>query len=40
VQEQPLREVDPWLERFRRYWTPHLDALSTELARGRREQRL
>ena len=36
VSADPLREVDDWLERFRRYWTPHLAALETELARGRR----
>jgi DNA-binding transcriptional ArsR family regulator len=36
----PLRDVDAWLDRFRRYWTPHLDALATEVARGRRERRL
>src|SRR5580765_2785050 len=35
-----LRDVDAWLERFRRFWTPHLDALETELARGKRERRL
>jgi DNA-binding transcriptional ArsR family regulator len=35
-----LQDVDRWLDRFRRYWTPHLDALETELARGRRERRL
>jgi DNA-binding transcriptional ArsR family regulator len=40
VNSEPLREVDAWLDRFRRYWTPHLDALATELARGRRERRL
>ncbi|GLY79011.1 ArsR/SmtB family transcription factor [Actinoallomurus iriomotensis] len=39
VDSAPLREVDEWLDRFRRYWTPHLDALATELARGRRERR-
>jgi DNA-binding transcriptional ArsR family regulator len=39
VNSSPLREVDEWLDRFRRYWTPHLDALETELARGRRERR-
>lgn len=39
VESAPLREVDAWLERFRSFWTPHLDALSTELARGRREER-
>ena len=35
----PLREVDAWLDQFRRFWTPHLDALATELARGKRERR-
>jgi DNA-binding transcriptional ArsR family regulator len=35
-----LRDVEAWLERFRRFWTPHLDALETELARGKRERRL
>jgi DNA-binding transcriptional ArsR family regulator len=39
VNSSPLREVDEWLDRFRRYWTPHLDALATELARGKRERR-
>jgi DNA-binding transcriptional ArsR family regulator len=32
-----LHDVDVWLNRFRSFWTPHLDALQTELARGRRE---
>ena len=40
VNSESLQRVDQWLERFRRFWTPHLDALETELARGRREQRL
>jgi DNA-binding transcriptional ArsR family regulator len=40
VQAAPLRDVDAWLDRFRRFWTPHLDALETELARGARERRL
>lgn len=35
----PLREVDAWLDRFRRFWTPHLDALATEIARGKRARR-
>jgi DNA-binding transcriptional ArsR family regulator len=39
VTAQPLREVDDWLERFRAYWTPPLDALATEVARGRRTRR-
>lgn len=36
VDATPLQEVDLWLERFRRFWNQHLDALATELARGRR----
>jgi DNA-binding transcriptional ArsR family regulator len=36
VSPEPMREIDAWLQRFRRYWTPHLMALETELARGRR----
>jgi len=39
VDSGPLSEVDAWLGRFRRFWTPHLEALATELARGRRERR-
>jgi DNA-binding transcriptional ArsR family regulator len=34
-----FRDVDDWLEPFRRFWTPPLDALATELARGRRAKR-
>ncbi|GAA3062566.1 metalloregulator ArsR/SmtB family transcription factor [Pseudonocardia yunnanensis] len=40
VRPEPLRDVDTWLDHFRRFWTPHLDALATELARGRRERRI
>lgn len=40
VRHEPLRDVDAWLDRFRRFWTPHLAALATELARGRRQRRL
>lgn len=39
VNHEPLREVDTWLDQFRRVWTPRLDALATELARGRRDRR-
>ncbi len=28
-----------WLERYRRFWTQRLDALGTEIARGKRERR-
>lgn len=40
VDNRPLREVDEWLDQFRRFWTPPLEALATELARGRRERRM
>ena len=31
--------IDAWLDQFRRTWTPHLDALATELARGKHQRR-
>lgn len=34
-----LREVDAWLVRFRRFWEHRLDALATEVARGKRARR-
>jgi DNA-binding transcriptional ArsR family regulator len=40
VNSSPLQEVDAWLDPFRRFWAPHLDALATELARGRRQRRV
>ncbi|MFI9173011.1 ArsR/SmtB family transcription factor [Streptomyces lincolnensis] len=40
VEAEPLREVDAWLERFRGFWEQRLDALGTELARGKRQRRL
>lgn len=40
VNSEPLQEVDMWLEQFRRFWNQRLDALATELARGRRERRM
>ncbi|GIF72050.1 ArsR/SmtB family transcription factor [Asanoa siamensis] len=36
VDATPLQEVDAWLDRYRRFWSQRLDALETELARGRR----
>ena len=39
VNPDPLREIDAWLDRYRRFWQQPLDALATELARGRRERR-
>lgn len=34
----PLREVDLWLNRFRSFWEPKLDALEDEIARGKKER--
>lgn len=39
VSAEPLQEVDVWLDQFRRFWDQRLDALATELARGKRERR-
>jgi DNA-binding transcriptional ArsR family regulator len=39
VDPAPLREVDAWLDRFRAFWDQRLDALDTEIARGRRRRR-
>jgi DNA-binding transcriptional ArsR family regulator len=39
VDPAPLRDVDAWLERYRRVWDQRLDALGTEIARGRRRPR-
>jgi len=36
---QGLRDVDAWLEQFRRFWEHRLDALATEVARGKRKRR-
>ena len=35
----PMREVDVWLDRFRMLWAPRLDALATEVARGKKQRR-
>ncbi|GAB3617592.1 metalloregulator ArsR/SmtB family transcription factor [Okibacterium endophyticum] len=39
VEPAPLQEVDRWLQPFREFWNQRLDALGTELTRGRREKR-
>ncbi|MGY0235793.1 ArsR/SmtB family transcription factor [Longispora urticae] len=39
VDAEPLRQVDEWLDPYRHFWTQRLDALATELARGKRERR-
>jgi DNA-binding transcriptional ArsR family regulator len=40
VDDTALIEADVWLDRFRRFWTPHLAAMATEVARGKRRRRL
>ncbi len=35
---KPLLEIDAWLERFRGYWEPKMDALATEVARGKKRR--
>jgi DNA-binding transcriptional ArsR family regulator len=39
VEVDPLQEIDLWLAQFRRFWHQRLDALGTEIARGKRERR-
>jgi len=34
----PLSEVDAWLGRFRSFWAPRLEALATEVARGKKRR--
>nr|WP_238345953.1 ArsR family transcriptional regulator [Luteimonas saliphila] len=38
IDAAPLQEVDAWLERFRDFWRQRLDALATEVARGKRKR--
>lgn len=35
----PLRDVDDWLDHFRGFWTHKLEALATEVARGKKQKR-
>jgi len=39
VDARPLAEADAWFDRFRRFWDPALEALATEIARGKRARR-
>jgi DNA-binding transcriptional ArsR family regulator len=39
LRPEPLAEVDGWLGRYRALWEHRLDALHTEIARGKRERR-
>ena len=39
IDAAPLREVDEWVERFRGFWDRKLDALATEVARGKKKRK-
>jgi DNA-binding transcriptional ArsR family regulator len=39
LRPEPLAEVDAWLDRYRALWQDRLNALHTEIARGKRENR-
>jgi len=39
LRPEPLGEVDEWLGRYRALWQQRLDALHTEVIRGKRERR-
>lgn len=39
VDASPMWEVDRWLDQFRGFWEARLDALATEVARGKRARR-
>lgn len=34
----PLQGIDDWLERFRVFWPMRMEALATEIARGKKER--
>lgn len=34
----PLRDIDDWLTRFRVFWPVKLEALATEIARGKKQR--
>jgi DNA-binding transcriptional ArsR family regulator len=39
LRPEPLAEIDQWLSHYRALWEQRLDALHTEVARGKRERR-
>jgi DNA-binding transcriptional ArsR family regulator len=39
LRPQPLAEIDEWLGGYRALWGQRLDALHTEIARGKHERR-
>lgn len=39
LRSEPLAELDEWLGRYRALWEQRLDALHTEIARGKRSEK-
>jgi DNA-binding transcriptional ArsR family regulator len=39
VESAAMQEVDAWLNQFRAVWERRLDALATEVARGKRQRK-
>src|SRR5690242_4170153 len=39
IDPAPLRSVDDWLDQFRHFWSHRLAALSTEVARGKKQRK-
>ena len=39
LRADPLADVDAWLGPYRAFWEHRMDALHTEIARGKRERR-
>jgi DNA-binding transcriptional ArsR family regulator len=39
LRPEPLAEIDQWLDRYRNLWEQRLNALHTEIARGKRQRR-
>ena len=38
IEPAPMQEVDAWLDRFRGFWGHRLEALATEVARGKKRR--
>ena len=36
IDGHPLRDIDIWLDKFRRFWEPKLEALDREITRGKK----
>jgi DNA-binding transcriptional ArsR family regulator len=39
VDPAPLQQVDAWVDQFRGFWAHKLDALATEIARGKKKRK-